>query len=153
MTVWAKTCIVCTKTEFNFIVTVYRHTQYLFNPSRPSVYQMLNVNWSVSWRAFCQPSKIMTGTMASMEDANWVGLFPLPLWPTNVAWAIVWVSWLLWHILTGFFATSHPTPPPISFHPFCKLYWHHKRHGKNIIKFTHRWFRRLYQQITKYCTT
>lgn len=35
--------------------------------------------------------KITTGTIAPIEKANWVGglrLLPLPLWPTNVAWAV-----------------------------------------------------------------
>ena len=32
-TVLAKTRHVCTKTEFNFIAAVYRHTQYLSIPS------------------------------------------------------------------------------------------------------------------------
>ena len=42
VTVLAKTNHVHTKTEFNFIAAVYRHTQYLSIP----VYQVLNVNWS-----------------------------------------------------------------------------------------------------------
>ena len=37
MTVLAKTCLVCTKTEFNFIAAAYRHTQYLSIPSVSSV--------------------------------------------------------------------------------------------------------------------
>ena len=37
VTVLAKTCIVCTKIEFNFITTVDRHTQYLSIPSISSV--------------------------------------------------------------------------------------------------------------------
>ena len=37
VTVLAKTGLVCTKTEFNFIATVYRHTQYLSIPSVSSV--------------------------------------------------------------------------------------------------------------------
>ena len=42
VTVLAKTHIVHTKTEINFIATVDRHTQYLSIP----MYQVLNVNWS-----------------------------------------------------------------------------------------------------------
>ena len=37
VTVLAKTCLVRTKTEFNFIATVYRHTQYLSITSVSSV--------------------------------------------------------------------------------------------------------------------
>ena len=37
VTVLAKTHLVSTKTEFNFITTVYRHTQYLSIPSVSSV--------------------------------------------------------------------------------------------------------------------
>ena len=37
VTVLAKTHIACTKTEFNFITTAYRHTQYLSIPSVSSV--------------------------------------------------------------------------------------------------------------------
>ena len=37
VTVLAKTRLVRTKTEFNFITTVYRHTQYLSIPSVSSV--------------------------------------------------------------------------------------------------------------------
>ena len=37
MTVLAKTHLVRTKTEFNFIAAVYRHTQYLSIPSVSSV--------------------------------------------------------------------------------------------------------------------
>ena len=41
VTVWANSCIVCTTTEFNFIATVYRHTQYLYIPSVLSIKIML----------------------------------------------------------------------------------------------------------------
>ena len=37
VTVLAKTRLVHTKTEFNFIAAVYRHTQYLSIPSVSSV--------------------------------------------------------------------------------------------------------------------
>ena len=68
VTVLAKTCLVRTKTEFNFITTVYRHTQYT------------------------------AGTMAPMEAPieQWdLDLLPLTIWPTDVSLATVWVSWLL----------------------------------------------------------
>ena len=83
------------------------------------VYQMLMLTGLLSWRAICQPSKITTGTIALMEDDNWLGLLPLPLWSTNVAWAIMWVSWLL----RGRFFCHLPLHPTTNFiHPFCKLY-------------------------------
>ena len=37
VTVLAKTHLVCTKTEFNFIAAIYRYTQYLSIPSVSSV--------------------------------------------------------------------------------------------------------------------
>ena len=55
---------------------------------------MLNVNWSAFLEGISQPSKIITGTMAPMKGANYVGskdlrLLLLPVWSTYVAWAIV----------------------------------------------------------------
>ena len=56
MTVLAKTCLVCTKAEFDFIAAVYRNTQYLSIPSVSSVKIMLT--GLLFWRAFCQPFKV-----------------------------------------------------------------------------------------------
>ena len=56
-------CIVCTKTEFNFIATVYRHTQY-------PVHQVFNVNWFAFLREFFRSSKVKTKTMAPMEGVK-----------------------------------------------------------------------------------
>ena len=61
-------CIVCTKTELNFIATVNRHTQYLY---LSPVYQVFNVNWFAFLREFFRPSKVKTKTMAPMEGAKW----------------------------------------------------------------------------------
>ena len=50
-----------------------------------------------------------------MEGANWVmgtlDLLPLPLCPTNVVWAIVWVSWLFQGCPKQMVLLP-PTPPP-----------------------------------------
>ena len=59
-------CIVCTKTEFNFIAAVYRRTQYLPSP----VHQVFNVNWFAFLREFFRSSKVKTKTMAPMEGAK-----------------------------------------------------------------------------------
>ena len=44
-----------------------------------------------------------------------LGLLPLPLWPTNVAWTVCCVSFMAVPGVPrlGFFATSRPTYPPI----------------------------------------
>ena len=57
VTVSAKTGLVHTKTEFNFIAAVYRHTQY---PSIP-VYQVLNVNWSA----------FLKGILPTLQSHGW----------------------------------------------------------------------------------
>ena len=69
MTVLAKTCIVCTKTEFNFIDAAYRHTHYLSTP----VYQVLNVNWSAFLKGILLTllSHGWNNGTAPMEGANW----------------------------------------------------------------------------------
>ena len=64
-------------TEFNFITPAYKYNQWLLIPS-------ISIKCYIStglllWRLFCQPFKVMTGTMVPMEGANWG--FPLPLWP------------------------------------------------------------------------
>ena len=55
MTVWAKARIVHTKTEFSFIVTAYRHTQYLSIPSVSGVKCQLVC---LSEGHFADPSKL-----------------------------------------------------------------------------------------------
>ena len=121
VTVWAKTHIVCTKTEFNYIAIIYRHTQYL---SIPSV-SVLNVNWSAFLKGILLTFKVTTE--ASLEGANWVVetyICSEWLWPTGIAWATVRAPWLL------IFATSHPiSPHPTLPHhqshpPLYKQYWH-----------------------------
>ena len=57
VTVSAKTSLVRTKTEFNFIAAVYRHTQYLSIP----VYQVLNVNWSA----------FLKGILPTLQSHGW----------------------------------------------------------------------------------
>ena len=95
MSVLAKTRLVRTKTEFNFIAAVYRHTQYL---SIPSV-SVLNVNWFA----------FLNGIFLTLQSHDWnketqggrqldsgdLYLHPLAMWPTVVLLATVWVLWLL----------------------------------------------------------
>ena len=85
VTVLAKTGLVLTKTEFNSIAAVYRHTQYL-----------LNVNWST----------FLKGILPTLQGHGWnngthegcqlvsgdLDLLPLAMWPTGVSLATVWAS-------------------------------------------------------------
>ena len=107
--VWVKTCIVCTKTEFNFIVTV---TDAL-NIYPSSVCQVLNVNWSAFLKGVLptlQSHDWNNGTNGGCQlDSGDLYLLPQTLWLIGVSLATVWASWLLigcpkWKFL----------PPPIS---------------------------------------
>ena len=108
MTVLAKTRIVCTKTEFNFIATVYRYTQYLSIPS------VSNVKWSTFPKGIL-PTLLghswNNGTHGGYQVGSGVlYLLPLTMRPTSVLLATVWASWLLMGCSKqGFLAT--PTPP------------------------------------------
>ena len=108
------------------------------------VYQMLNVNWS----------DFLEGILLTLQGHDWnngtngghwlgggdLGLFLLPLWPTNVVQTIVWASWLLlkcpkWGFLPLPTPPSHPHPTlphPTAHptHPLQKLNWHWKRMAK-----------------------
>ena len=55
MTVRVKACIVCTIIKFNFIVAVYRHTQYL---------SITSVS-SVKWSAF------LKGILLTLQSHDW----------------------------------------------------------------------------------
>ena len=132
--------IVCTKTEFNFIATVYRYTWYLF------IYpQMLNVNWSAfrkapkswleqwhQWRALIRWKLLPLLTDRLCGLLMWYGPF--------IVWTSIGIRLLQWYPNQGFL--SFPTPPPAlhsSTYPHCKLSWHKKR----MEKFSQQWFRRL----------
>ena len=96
VTVLAKTCHVRTKTEFNFIAAVYRHTQYLY-PS--PLYQVSNANWSAFLKGILptlQSHGWNNGTHGECQlDSGDLYLLPLAVWPTGVLLATVWASWLL----------------------------------------------------------
>ena len=106
-----KTHIVCTKTEFNLIATVDRHTIY---PSQ--VYKVVNINWST----------FLKGILPTLQSHGWnngthggcqlgsgdLGLLPLTTWPTGVSLASVWASRLLIWCPKQWFL-----PPPTSLHP------------------------------------
>ena len=94
-TVLAKTCHVHTKTEFNFIAILYRHTQYLSIPSVSSI----NVNWLTFLKGIL-PTTQSHGWNNSTHGGCQLGngdldLLPLTMWPTGVSLATAWVSWLL----------------------------------------------------------
>ena len=93
LTVLAKTRHVRTKTEFNFITAVYRHTQYLSIPSVSSV------NWSAFLKGILQTFQNHNwnnGTHGGHQlDSGDLYLLPLAVWPTGVLLATVWASWLL----------------------------------------------------------
>ena len=80
VTVLAKTRLVLTKTEFNFIAAVYRHTQYL-----------LNVNWSTFLKGILttlQGHGWNNGTHGGHQlDSGDLYLLPLAMWPTVVSLA------------------------------------------------------------------
>ena len=129
MSVLAKTHIVCTKTEFNFITTVDRHTQYLY-PS--PVYQVLNVNWSAFVKGILptlQSHGWNNGTHGGCQlDSGDLYLLPLAVWPTGVLLATVWASWLLMGCPKRWFlpppSPPRPTPPcPTPAHPTHPLYY------------------------------
>ena len=116
VTVLAKTGLVRTKTEFNFIATVYRHSQYLY-PS--PVYQVLNVNWSTFLKDILptlQSHSWNNSTHGGCQLGNGdLDLLPLFMWPIGVSLTTVWVSWLLMGVPNESFChlPSHPVPPPI----------------------------------------
>ena len=117
MTVLAKAGLVRTKTEFNFIAAVYRHTQYLSIP----VYQVLNVNWST----------FLKGILLTLQGHGWnnntyercqlgsgdLDLLPLAMWSTGVSLATVWVSWLLMECPRGVVFCHLPPHPPLPIPP------------------------------------
>ena len=113
MTVLAKTGLVRTKTEFNFIATVYRHTQYL---SIPSV-SVLNVNWFTFLKGILltlQSHSWNNGTLGGCQlGSGDLYLLPLAMWSTGVSLATVWASWLLMECSKGWFLSpsTPPTPP------------------------------------------
>ena len=93
MTVLAKTGLVRTKTEFNFIAAVYRHTQYLSIPSN----QVLNVNWSTFLKVILPTLQTESrleqwhprgAQKLGSEDLD---LLPLAMWPTGVSLASPYV--------------------------------------------------------------
>ena len=131
MTIQAKTCIVCTKTEFNFIAT---DTLNIY-PS--PVYHVLNVNWSAfSEGHFANPPKswLKQWNQWRASIGQWdLGLLPLTLWPTGVSLATVWASWLLMECPKRGFVTSHPTHSTLSYptthptHPLYQQCWHSRK--------------------------
>ena len=125
MTVLAKTRIVRNKTEFNFIATVDRYTQYLIYPSQ--VYQVLNVNWSACMKGILptlQSHRWKNGTHREHQlGSAHLSLLPLTMGPTVVPLATVWATWLLmgcpkwWFLPPPTPTLSHPTPLHLPSHP------------------------------------
>ena len=114
MWVWAKTCIVWAKTEFNFIATVI---DTLNNYPSP-VYQVLNVNLSAFLKGILQTLQSYrwnNGTHGGHQLGNVdLGLLSLNMWSTCVSFTTVWVSWLLMGCpKQGFFPPPALPNPPI----------------------------------------
>ena len=70
------------------------------------------INWTICFprRHFANAPKSWLEQWHQFDGAD-LRLLPLPLWPTNVKWAIMWASRLLW---------GHPNwcfSHPISYHP------------------------------------
>ena len=143
VTVSAKTCIVCTKSEFNFIPIIYRHTHIY-----PSLmYQVLNVNWST----------FLKGILPTLQSHGWnngthggqqvIGQWEPGFAPTGyeahycVIGHCVGVIAALGVSQMVVFATSlptHPTPLPAPIPPTPSIInFDGKRDGKNTIKFSH----------------
>ena len=92
-------------------ILLLRPIDMLINYPSPA-YQILNVNWSA----------FLWGILPTHQNHHWnndtngqhqlgsghLRLLPLPLWPANVAWAIVWASWLLRGVLTEVFYNISP---------------------------------------------
>ena len=117
MTVLAKTRIIHTKTEFNFIATAYRHTQYLFIPSVSSV-ECLLVYFSQGH--FPNPPKSQLEQWHPWKvpiGSGDLGLLSLSMWPTIMSLATVWVSWLLMGCPKQWFLPPPTRPCPTSPHP------------------------------------
>ena len=126
----AKSCIVCIKTEFNFIAAAYRHTQYLSIPSVSSV--------KFNWYAF------LKGIFATLQSHSWYngthrghqfgsGDIGLLHWLCSrlhdVLLATVWASWLLIRCPKQKILPPpippippHSTPPHTAAHPTHPLY-------------------------------
>ena len=118
MTGFAKSHIVRTKTEFNFIATVYTDTHNIY-PS--PVYEVLNVNWFAFLKGILltlQSHSRNNGTHGGHKlGSGELDLLPLTMWRTGVSLATVWVLWLLMGCSKQGFL-SPPTPPcPTSQHP------------------------------------
>ena len=109
---------VCTKTDLVRILFYYCSLTDALNNYPSPVYQiiqMLNVNWSAFLEGICWYSKIITGTMAPMKDANYIGgedlrLLAMPMWSTNVAWAILGILAAL-EVFFASHSTHHWSPP------------------------------------------
>ena len=72
--------------------------------------------------AFCQPSRVMAGTMGPMEGANWtVGTCICSHWlcgPLLCYWPLCGRHGCLWSVPRGSFCCLPPYPPlPIPTHP------------------------------------
>ena len=113
VTVLAKTGLVRTKTEFNFIASVYRHTQYLSIPSVSSVKcYILPTLQSHSWN---------NGTHGGRQLA--VGIWIYFHWlcgPLVCHWPLCGHHGCSWSVPRGGFChfSPHPTPPhPSPSHP------------------------------------
>ena len=163
VTVLAKTRIVCTRNEFNFIATVESRTHSIsIHPQCIKCWMLTGLPAFVKGiLPTLQSHGCNKGIYGGRQLEHWVGL-PLTMWPTLVSLAIVWASWLLMGRPKRWFLppltpppipptpllsnTSYPTPctspgpPHPAAHSTHPLY---KWTAKNTIKFSHQRWRNL----------
>ena len=114
MTVWAKTCLVRTKTELNSILLL-QFTDTLNIYSSP-VYQVLNVNWSTFLKGILSTLQVMARTMAPMEGTNWAVetciCFHWLCGPPMCHWPLCGRHGCSWGVPSGGFCHLPPLPVP-----------------------------------------
>ena len=134
MTISAKTRHVHTTTEFNFIIPAYRCAQYLSIPSVSNVKCLLVC---FPGGHFADPPKSQLEQWHQLPGGSGdLGLLPLTLWALP-HWPLCGHHGCSWGVPNrGLYCLpTHPIPPS----PILTL----EKNGKNIIKFSHQWFRSL----------
>ena len=120
MVYMTETHIVCTKTEFNFIAAVCRHTQYLSIPSVSSVKCQL-VCFPRGNFAY-PPKSRLEQWHQWLTPIGWWGpkIAPLPLWSTDVAWPLLGCYGCSRGVLPQIFGCLTPDPTQLHLPSHCK---------------------------------